>query len=112
MSRSTRSVLAVVAVLVVAGLGYAIRERFFSRAAQLAAIHEACLADIASGQAKAKAALPGPDTPLREWSGALGRLIDEVAGGMSSAACRALRESCRLDWDGELCRRARARYGT
>lgn len=118
MSPSTRSIVAVVAVLVIAGVAYAVWQRFFSHAARIEAIHAACLAEFDAGKAKVRAGLEVPKARPGDPVGAavgslaseLGRLVDQVAGGVSEAACGALRESCRVDFDGAACRQARARY--
>jgi hypothetical protein len=119
MSSSTRSILAVVAVLVLAGAAYWAWERFFSHAAQVERIHAACVAEFEAGKTKVKSGLPDassarPGDPvggaIRDLSAGLGKLIDEVAGNVSAAACGAIRESCRLDFEGDVCVRARAHY--
>jgi hypothetical protein len=117
VTSSTRSVVAVVVVLAVAGVAYWAWQRFFSRDAELRAIHAACVADFDEGKARAKSVLPTPAPPAKdgsrdavsEFSAGLGTLIDNVAGGVAQATCGAVRESCRLDWDGTLCAQARAR---
>jgi len=114
MSSSTRQILAVIAVLLLAGIAYGIWERFFSHGAQIDAIHAKCVAAFDAGKAKMKAELPRPGDKAppgtRDLAAGLGKLIDEVAGGVSVAACGVIRESCRLDFDGEACRRAREQY--
>ena len=116
MTSSTRQVLLVVAVLLVAGIAYGIWERFFSHGAQIDAIHAKCVTAFDAGKATMKAELPRPGDKAspgaRDMAAGLGKLIDEVAGGVSVAACGVIRESCRLDFDGEVCRRAREQYNT
>lgn len=109
MSPSTRSILAVVAVLVVAGAAYWAWNRFLSHAHAIDTIHAACLAEFDDGAAKAKAATSFGG-PFREFSAGVGRLIDEAKGSVAEATCTSVREACRIDFDGEFCRRARARY--
>jgi hypothetical protein len=120
MDRPTRQVLLVVLVLAVAGAGYWVWERFFSHQAQIDAMHEACVAEFRAGRDRVKsgigreaAAVP-PDHPLApaaaSASAGLGRLIDEFSGSVGEAACGALREACRLDFENPVCRRARAQF--
>jgi len=120
MTRATRDVLLVVLVLAVAGAGYWIWERFFSHGAQIEAMHRACLAGFAAGRDRVKSeidkgaeAVPRADPAAgvaKELAVGLGKVIDKVAGGVGEATCDALREACRLDFDGALCRKARERY--
>jgi len=114
MSSSTRQIVAVVAVLAIAGIAYGVWERFFSHGAQIDAIHAKCVAGFEAGKAKVKAELPRPGdkagAAAKDLAAGLGKLIDEVTGGISVAACGVIRESCRLDFDGEACRRARVQY--
>lgn len=114
MTASTRQILVVVAVLLVAGIAYGIWERFFSHAAQVDALHAKCVAAFEAGKAKMKAELPraGERAPIaaKDFAAGLGKLVEEVAGGASAVACGVIRESCRLDFDGEACRRVREQY--
>jgi hypothetical protein len=99
-------------------VAYGIWQRFFSHAARVDAVHAACVAEFAAGQATVRSQLqapsPRPGDPVgaavNDLSQGLGRLVDQVAGGLSDAACGALREACRLDFEGEACRRARAHF--
>ena len=122
MSRSNRDVLLVVLVLAIAGTGYWIWERFFSHAAQIDAMHGACVAEFAAGGDRVRsqidrgaAALPRDDAlaPIaRDLSAGLGRLIDEFSGSVGGAACGTLRDACRLEFDSEVCRKARERFAS
>ena len=120
MDRPTRQVLLVVAVLALAGAGYWIWERFFSHGAQVDAMYTACIARFQAGKDRVKsgidkgaAALPRDD-PLapaaKDLSAGLGKLIDEFAGNVGEATCGTLRDACRLDFDGRVCRNARERF--
>lgn len=120
MSPSTRSVVAVVVVLAIAGVAYWAWERFFSHQAQIEAVHRACLDEFASGRDKLKSGLPQERAAARGDPGGdfardvakgLRDLIDGVAGSVSEAACGAIRDACRLDFDGDVCSAARRRYG-
>jgi hypothetical protein len=120
MSRSNRDVLLVVLVLAIAGTGYWIWERFFSHAAQIDAMHGACLVEFSTGKDRVKsqldkgaAAVPRDDPAagiVKDISAGLGKVIDQFAGSVGDAACGALRDACTLDFDGQACRRARERY--
>jgi len=120
MDRSTRQVLLVVLVLAIAGAGYWVWERFFSHGAQIETMHRACIAEFEAGKARVKsgidrgaAAVPRNDPAsgaVKELSAGLGRLIEDFASGVGEATCGTLREACRLDFDGQVCARARARY--
>jgi hypothetical protein len=120
MSRSNRDVALVVLVLAIAGAGYWIWERFFSHAAQIDAMHRACLAEFSAGKDRVKsqldrgaAAVPRNDPAagiVKDISAGLGTVIDEFAGSVGEAACGALRDACTLDFDGRACRKARERF--
>jgi hypothetical protein len=120
VSRSTRDVLLVVLVLAIAGAGYWIWERFFSHGAQIDAMHQACLTEFSAGKDRVKseidrgaASVPRNDPAagiVRDISAGLGKAIDEFAGSVGGVACGALRDACRLDFDGQVCRKARERH--
>jgi hypothetical protein len=120
MSRWHRDVLIVVLVLAIAGAGYWAWQRFFSHGAQIDAMHRACLAEFDAGKQRVKAqidkraaAVPGnaAAAPLVEdVSAGLGKLLDRYAGSVGDAACGTLRDACRLDFDSEVCRKAREHY--
>jgi hypothetical protein len=120
MDRPTRQVLQVVLVLAIAGAGYWIWTRFFSHGAQIDAMHRACLAEFGAGKDRVRAGLDkgaaavAKDDPVgpivRDLSAGLGKLIDEFAGNVGEATCGTLREACRMDFDGQVCRKARERF--
>ena len=120
MTRSTRDVLLVVLVLAIAGTAYWIWERFFSHGAQIDAMHRACLAEFSAGKDRVKAeidkgaaAVPRNDRAagvVKDISAGLGKMIDKFGGTVGEAACGTLHDACRLDFDGQACRRARERY--
>jgi hypothetical protein len=121
MDRPARQVLVVVLVLAVAGTGYWVYERFFSHDAQVDAMHRACLAEFERGASQARSQLDKGAASLsrddsakgvaRDVAAGLGRVLEEFADNVGAATCGTLREACRLDFDGQVCARARKRFG-
>jgi hypothetical protein len=103
-----------------AGAGFVAWQHFFSREAEVRAIHRACLDEIASERARLEERIERstggfePDSTagsiakgIREG---LGRMLDGVSGGMGDAVCSTIRDSCSSDFEGRICTAARERY--
>jgi hypothetical protein len=83
----------------------------FSRDAQIDSLHRACMAEFAEVAAKMKAGVqPGDASPFKGFAESLGRLLENMSGGMSDTVCAAVRDACRDDFDGRICMAARERY--
>jgi hypothetical protein len=99
--------------MLIAGAGFWAWQRFLSRDAQIAAMHEACLSEFADAAARAKAGLaPGTDASsiARSLGGGLARLIEGASGNVGGAVCDAARDACRADFEGVICTAARDRF--
>ena len=115
MNSTLKSVALVGAGMAIAGAGFWIWQQYLSRDAQIVALHRACLDDFAAGRTKMKSGLAkdssdDPGTLFRNLSEGLGKILDNVSGGVGEAVCDAVRDACRLDFDGRICTTARERY--
>ncbi|MCC6379556.1 MAG: hypothetical protein IT519_12150 [Burkholderiales bacterium] len=105
----------VVAVLVGAAIVAAIAwQRLYSQEAQIERAYEACMTRFGGGKEGAKAATPPESGSQASGADALGKamqdLVRGVTAGMSEAVCGALRDACRADFDGVVCRNAIAGF--
>jgi len=114
--RKTR--LLVLAVVAAGVAGAIVWQTQFSREAQIERAYDACIRQFggpAPRQASAgtaNASATGDGAPLGESIGkAMEDLVRGVTAGMSGAVCGAVREACRADFDGAVCRNARAGFG-
>jgi hypothetical protein len=99
--------------LLIAGVGVWLFERHFSPAAQIEAMHRACLKEFADAAEKMKAgAKPDEDSSsiVRGLSESLGKWIEGLSGSMGDTVCAAVRDACNDDFDGRICTFARERY--
>ncbi len=117
--RSRTGLLLVVVVVAAAAIaGAIVWQTRYSREAQIERAYEACIRQFggpAPRQASAgtaNASATGDGAPLGESIGkAMEDLVRGVTAGMSGAVCGAVREACRADFDGAVCRNARAGFG-
>ena len=120
MSPTARNAAWVALGVVVAVALFALWNARLSPEAEIARVHRACLAEVEAGKARMKAGIERgaggsrPDDPVsplvKEFADGLGRMLDGVAGSVGEAACGAVRDACRDDFDGRLCKAARERY--
>jgi hypothetical protein len=98
--------------MLIAGAGFWAWQHYLSRDAQVAALHRACLDEFAAAGGKMKSGLaPKSDPPfIKGLSEGLGKALEGLSGGVGSAVCDAMRDACRLDFDGRICTAARERY--
>ena len=98
---------------IVAAGAFSLWQRTFSRDAQIDAVHQGCVTEIAEAAARVKSGVqPGeaPSSITKGMSDGLGRFIDGMSGSMSDTVCATVRDACREDFDGRLCTAARERY--
>ena len=101
------------AAAVIAGiLGYLVWDREFSRDAQIERAYASCMKQF-GGNPDAKAAAPAPP-PGTTFADSLGKamqdLVKGVTSGMSAAVCGGVRDACRADFEGAVCRNALAGF--
>jgi hypothetical protein len=90
-------------------------QRYFSRDAEIRAIHASCVKEIADAGPRIKGGLGGAQPEAADSFGkratdTLGRWLDGMSGGMSDAVCGTIRDACTTDYDGRVCAAARERY--
>lgn len=112
MSPVARSAALIGAGVGVAAAGYWAWQQLFSRDAQIEAVHRACIAEFAQAAARMKSGVPGESSTgiAKGINEGVGRMIDGMSGSMSDAVCATLRDTCRDDFDGQICAAARERY--
>ena len=107
-------VATIIGVVAIAAAGaFWLWQRTFSRDAQIDAVHQGCVTEIAEAAARVKSGVqPGenPSSITKSMSDGLGRFIDGMSGSMSGTVCATVRDACREDFDGRLCTAARERY--
>ena len=100
--------------LLVAGAGLWVWQHFFSRAAEIDALHRACITDFADIAARMKAGVDpgeGASAFVRSLTGGVSRMLEGASDGVGDAVCSTVRDACRADFDGRICTAARERYG-
>lgn len=90
-------------------------QRWFSRDAEVRAIHAACTREFADASARMKSGMAADhrgagDSVRKRAAEAFGRWVDGATGGMSDAVCGTIRDACTIDFDGSVCSAARERY--
>ena len=112
MRPTLKSIALFCAGMLVAGAGFWIWQHYLSRDAQIVALHRACLDEITAGRAKRKLGAQQDSGPafLKGLTEQLGRMFDGVSGGVGEVVCDAMRDACRVDFDGRICLAARERY--
>jgi hypothetical protein len=103
-----------------AGLAFYAWQQYFSRDAEVRAIHAACRKEFADTGAKLRNGVdPGPrdakpdaaaGSVTRSVGASLGRWLEGVTGGVSETVCGTIRDACATDFEGRVCRAARERY--
>jgi hypothetical protein len=100
-----------------AAAGFTVWQLYFSREAEIRAIHGACIKEFADANAKVRSGLgPGATSGTAAGSVAssigdtVGRWLDGMTGGASDAVCGTIRDACTTDFDGRICTTARERY--
>lgn len=89
--------------------------QFVSRDARIERAYEACMKSFAATPPAPSAAAPAPASdPLGALAQSLGQTMTElvagVTAGMSGAICGALRDRCKADFDGAICRAGLERF--
>lgn len=104
-----RIVVAIVAgIAIVAALAW---QHYHSRDAQIERAYEACMTRFgASKSAPATADPRATQSAADALEQAMRDLVRGVTSGMSGAVCGALRDACRADFDGVVCRNAIAGF--
>jgi hypothetical protein len=108
----------IVIALLVAGL--LVWNRLYSRSARIEAAYKACMKQIGAADEQTKAAID-KEAATRKSGGPAAAMVDGLAKGVGqamssmvqgvgSAICGAMRDTCRQDFDGRLCRAALAQY--
>lgn len=101
----------VVGVAIVAAIAW---QRLYSQEARIERAYHACMArfganrDVAGGAGSSAAASQAPD--VNGLDKAMQDLVHGVTAGMSKAVCGAVRDACRADFDGIVCRNAIAGF--
>lgn len=102
----------VVGAAIVAALAW---QHYHSKEARIERAYDACMAQFGGSTAArpSDAGAAGPTTPPTA-ADALGKamqdLVRGVTSGMSGAVCGAVRDACRADFDGVVCRNAIAGF--
>jgi hypothetical protein len=103
----------IAAAIVVAILVAIVWQREFSPEARIGRAYDACMKRF-GGKADAppQAVAPAPVDPVLADSlgKAMQDLVRGVTAGMSGAVCGAVRDACRADFDGAVCRNALAGF--
>jgi len=104
-----RVVVAIVAgSAIVAALAW---QHYHSRDAQIERAYEACMARFGASKSAPAAVDPGTTPSAADALGqAMQDLVRGVTSGMSGAVCGAVRDACRADFDGVVCRNAIAGF--
>ncbi len=98
-------------VLGLAVVGVLAWRHYHSRDAQIERAYAACMARFAGAKAAPPAATSGAAPSAADALGeAMTDLVRGVTSGMSGAVCGALRDACRADFDGVVCRNAIAGF--
>lgn len=104
-------VAVVVAVAIVAAIAW---QRVYSRDAQIERAYEACMAQFGGSATPPKASAAAPANEPATTADAIGKAMQDLArgvtAGMSGAVCGAVRDACRADFDGVVCRNAVAGF--
>ena len=120
MTSNARTLAVIGAVIVATAIGYWIWYTLFSQAAQIEAMHQACIAEFTVGADKARAdrgkgagdKSPDPGAAIAKGiSEGFAKLIASLAGGVATAVCGTIRDACETDFEGRICLAARERYG-
>ena len=92
----------------VAVVAWFVWDREFSREARIERAYASCMKQFGgAGDAKAAAPAVAPDGTLADSLGkAMQDLVKGVTSSMSSAVCGGVRDACRADFDGAVCRNA------
>ena len=113
--RKTR--MLVLAVVAAGVAGAFVWQTQFSREAQIERAYESCLRQF--GGNAVRQATPGRTETVAAGSGptltdSLGKAMEDlvrgVTAGMSGAVCGAVREACKTDFEGAVCRNALAGF--
>ena len=87
-----------------AGIAFYAWQQWFSREAQVRAIHASCVKEVADASAKLKGGVgKGVGDAATRW-------LDGAAGEMSESLCGTVRDACTSNFDGRICTAARERY--
>jgi hypothetical protein len=96
---------------VVAGAAFVAWQQFFSRDAQIRAIHAACVKEFAQTGAKARSGVEAGTPGFARSAGeSVAKWLDGAAAGMGETVCGTVRDACVGDFDGRVCVAVRERY--
>ncbi len=117
MTRFRKTRMLVLAVVAAGVAGAIVWQTRFSREAQIERAYESCLRQFGGnalrqdtpGRTETHAAGSGP-TLSDSLGKAMEDLVRGVTAGMSGAVCGAVREACKADFDGAVCRNALAGF--
>lgn len=97
-----------------AGIAFYGWQRYFSRDADIGAIHAACTSEFADAARRAKSGIDcgrgGEGTLQRRATDAFDRWLDGMTSGTADAVCGTIRDACTSDFEGRICSAARERY--
>ena len=98
-----------IVVAVVAGIVW---QREYSQDARIARAYDACMKQFGGAVDKSPPAAPAAvDPTLADSVGkAMQDLVRGVTAGMTGAVCGGVRDACRADFDGAVCRNALAGF--
>jgi hypothetical protein len=97
-------------VAIAAG-GFIVWKQFLSRDAEINAVYDACIKEIADTGSRVKSGIDSTAGSISRGAGdSIGKWLDGVSGGMSDAVCGTIRDACTTDFDGRICSTARERY--
>jgi hypothetical protein len=104
-----------VAAAIVAVVAWFVWDREFSREARIERAYASCMRQFGESAApKAAAPAASPAVPPGTLADSLGQamqdLVKGVTAGMSAAVCGGVRDACRSDFDGAVCRNALAGF--
>jgi hypothetical protein len=105
----------IVIIVSVAAVSYFVWDRYFSRPAQIERAYAACVSKLDDGMNKASvdinAKMPSGNDPSAALAKGMGEAMTSMLQGMTaamgSASCGLIRETCKQDFNGPLCRAAR-----
>ena len=101
-------------VVSVAAVSYFVWNHYFSRTGRIERAYAACMSNLSAGMNQAtadiNAKMPSGNDPSAALAKGMGDAMTSMVQGMTSAmggaSCGLIRETCRQDFDGPICRAA------